>query len=279
MSRLHDEPPLATMGPRRHASIPGAPVSDPETEATHAAAPGEGAPQDCAVREDGEPPVQESDPAGSMPDDQDPQRATDVPATAALQPAGTTTAERPPAPRRRGVFVDVEDLRAHVSDLLRTIVGGHGVDRWGNFSFDHDSTRVFVTVRGGPVGPVVGIFSVLATDLDLTESLAAWMATTNHRLLFGSLSWDESNDAVWLRHNLLGSHLDAPELGAAVQAVASTAGMLDDQVATRYGGVRFADRPGARSDGRTQDGPDASDEDLEQASPDELRPPNASGYL
>lgn len=247
------------MAAQPHATTAEDHVSDRETEATGPDDPGA----------DGSPTNGGNDDASSDP--------PVPPNTAMVQSAGAKGAKRPSPPRRTGVFIDVEDLRSHVSDLLRTIVGEHAVDPWGNYSFDHGSTRVFVAVRGGPIGPVVGIFSVLVTDAELTEALATWMASTNHRLLFGALSWDESNDAVWLRHNLLGSHLDAPELGAAVQAVASTAGMLDDQITSRFGGVRFVDGPGHPGNGK-----DDQDDEPQAARPgqvDELRPPNASGYL
>jgi hypothetical protein len=149
----------------------------------------------------------------------------------------------PAPPRRTGVFLDADDLRDHVGHLLRVMLGGYEVDAFGNFSFVHESARVFVTVGGSPIGPQVGVFSVTNLDIALTPQLAAFIATTNHRLGFGALSYDTDNHAVWLRHTLLGTALDAPELQAAVAAVASTAAHLDDQIAEQFGGRTFNDAP------------------------------------
>ncbi len=180
---------------------------------------------------------------------------------------------RPPMPpRRTGVFLDPDDLREHVGGLLRVMLGGYQVDAWGNYTFVHEGARIYVTVGGSPIGPQVGVFSVTNLDIDLTPPLAFFMATTNHKLGFGALSYDAENRAVWLRHTLLGTTLDGPELQTAVAAVASTAAHLDDRIAEQFGGRTFDDAP----------------EDVQQATrppetpqqpyPEE-NPGGASGYL
>ena len=146
-------------------------------------------------------------------------------------------------PRRTGVFLDPEDLREHVGGLLRVMLGGYQVDAWGNYTFVHEGARIYVTVGASPIGPQVGVFSVTNLDIDLSPGLAAFMATTNHKLGFGALSYDEDNRAVWLRHTLLGTTLDGPELQTAVAAVASTAAHLDDRIAEQFGGRTFDDAP------------------------------------
>lgn len=181
----------------------------------------------------------------------------------------------PRPPRRTGVFLDPQDLRTHVSDLLRSIVGPHTVDPFGNFMFDHESVRVFVTVSGSPIGPIVGVFSVTNADLDLDEGLAAWLARTNHRLLLGTLSWDDDNDAVWLRHNVLGTHLDAPELQAAVRSVSTAAVAVAGEIHERFGGRRFGEEDG-------DDNPAMGHRDLGEELGDDLDTPhrsNTTGYL
>jgi hypothetical protein len=149
----------------------------------------------------------------------------------------------PRPPRRTGVFLDSEDLRGHVGDLLRTILGHYEVDPFGNFTFTHEGARVFVTVGGSPVGPQVGVFSVTNLDIDLSEGLSRFLLTTNHSLGFGSFSYDPGNRAVWLRHSLLGTTLDLPELHAAVAAVASTAALLDERIRDEFGGRTFDEAP------------------------------------
>ncbi len=147
-------------------------------------------------------------------------------------------------PRRTGVFIDPDDLRTHVGALLRAVLGGYEVDAFGNFTFTHEDARVFVTVGGSPVGPQVGVFCVTNLDIDLTPALASFLLTTNHTLGFGSFSYDAPNRAVWLRHTLLGTTLDLPELQTAVAAIATTAARIDERIRDRFGGRTFEDAPG-----------------------------------
>jgi hypothetical protein len=187
------------------------------------------------------------------------------PASAALAAVGRTAP--PPPPRRTGVFVDPEELRTHVGALLRSILGGYEVDAFGNFTFLHEGARVFVTIGGSPIGPHVGVFCVTNVDVDLTPELGMFLLTTNHTLGFGSFSYDPANRAVWLRHTLLGTTLDVPELQAAVAAVSTTAAALDDRIKERFGGRRF------------QDAPSEMQRRMEPPEPTEPPRPNAGGYL
>lgn len=207
----------------------------------------------------------ERGPGGARePDDEGP---TEIPLPAAL--AAISPGRPPRPPRRTGVFVDPDDLREHVGDLLRAILGGYQVDAFGNFTFEHEGARVFVTVGPSPIGPQVGVFSVTNLDVDLTPPLAAFLLTTNHTLGFGSFSYDRDNASVWLRHTLLGTTLDGPELQSAVAAVATTAAHVDDAIKQQFGGRTFAEAP---------------DEVQRRTQPPETRQeppgaPNASGYL
>lgn len=149
----------------------------------------------------------------------------------------------PPPPRRTGVFLDPADLREHVGELLRVILGGYEVDAFGNFTFTHEGARVVVTIGRSALGPQVGVFSVTNLDVDLTPELARHLLTANHTLAFGSFSYDTPNRAVWLRHTLHGSTLDLPELQSAVAAVATTASQVDDQIRDRFGGRTFEEAP------------------------------------
>jgi hypothetical protein len=174
----------------------------------------------------------------------------------------------PRPPRRTGVFLDPEDLREHVGGLLRAVLGGYEVDAFGNFTFTHEGARIFVTVGGSPIGPQVGVFSVTNLDLQLTPELAAFLLTTNHTLGFGAFSYDPGNQAVWLRHTLLGTTLDLPELQTAVAAIATTAARLVGSIQQRFGGRSF------------QEAPSEVQRRMEPPEPvHQQRPPNASGYL
>lgn len=185
-------------------------------------------------------------------------------------PAVIAAAGTPPRPpRRTGVFLDADDLRTHVGGLLRAILGGYEVDGFGNFTFSHEGARVFVTVGPTPIGPQVGVFSVTNLDVDLSPELASFLLTTNHGLGFGAFSYDASNRSVWLRHTLLGTTLDGPELQSSVASVATTAAQLDDTIRDRFGGRTFADAP---DEVRRGVEPPEVDHDARHA-------PNASGYL
>lgn len=181
---------------------------------------------------------------------------------AAIEALGELPFPRPP--KRTGVFLDPDDLREHVGGLLRVMLGGYQVDAWGNFTFTHEGARIFVTIGGSPIGPQVGVFSVTNLDIDLSPELASFLVRTNHKLGFGSFSYDADNRAVWLRHTLLGTTLDGPELQAAVAAVASVAANVDDRIGEQFGGRTFDDAP----------------QDLQdRAKPPEPAPYNVHGYL
>lgn len=201
---------------------------------------------------------------GREPDDEG---AATIPLPAALAAISPARPQRPP--RRTGVFVDPDDLRDHVGELLRAILGGYEVDGFGNFTFVHEGARIFVTVGPSPIGPQVGVFSVTNLDVELTPPLADFLLTTNHTLGFGSFSYDRENASVWLRHTLLGTTLDGPELQSAVAAVATTAAHVDDPIKQRFGGRTFAEAPD-EVQRRTQ--PPETSQEAPGA-------PNASGYL
>ncbi len=243
-----DNPPWADGD--REDTAEGAEADEPETEDDSADAGGQDPTEPSA---DGAPPHVAGHAAGGP--------------GAELQAAGRMP--RPPSPpRRTGVFLDPDDLREHVGGLLRVMLGGYQVDAWGNYTFVHEGARVYVTVGGSPIGPQVGVFSVTNLDVELTPPLAGFLVTTNHQLGFGSLSYDKDNRAVWLRHTLLGTTLDGPELQTAVAAIASTAAHIDDHIAEQFGGRTFDDAP----------------EDVQQSTrppetPQQPYPDNASGYL
>ena len=169
------------------------------------------------------------------------QGSSETPGTALSELGHGHPGPRPP--RRTGVFLDPEDLREHVSGLLRATLGGHEVDAFGNITFTHQDARVFVTVAGSPVGPQVGVFSVTNLEVPFSEGLGHFLLTTNHTLGFGAFSYEPQHQAVWLRHTLLGGTLDLPELQTAVVAVATTAARLDDEIRDRFGGRTFQDAP------------------------------------
>lgn len=148
-----------------------------------------------------------------------------------------------PPPRRTGVFVDVDELRAYVGQLLRAMLGGYEVDALGNMTFAAQGARIFVTVGPGPLGPHVGVFSITNIGIDLDPDLAAFLLRTNHRMAFGAFSYEPEQRGVWLRHSLLGGTLDGPELRGAILSVASTAAQVAELIREKFGGSSFGDQP------------------------------------
>lgn len=215
----------------------------------------------------------EDQPQESAPDGAPPHTAGHAAGGPGAQLEHVQQMPRPPMPpRRTGVFLDPDDLREHVGGLLRVMLGGYQVDAWGNYTFTHEGARIFVTTSPSQIGPQVGVFSITNLDLDLTPQLAAFLVTNNHRMGFGSFSYDPDTQSVWLRHTLLGTTLDGPELQAAVMAVATTAAHVDDVIRDRFGGRAFHDAPeDVQSKARPPEpeGPPGRGD----------RPPNASGYL
>lgn len=231
------------------------------TDQPHGSDPTTGTPEDAAPDEDGTQQAEEVPEAADEHGDGD-----HLPSTALTALAAGAGLPRPP--RRTGVFLDPDDLREHVSGLLRATLGGHEVDAFGNITFTHEDARVFVTVAGSPVGPQVGVFSVTNLDVPFTPELGQFLLTTNHTLGFGAFSYEPQHQAVWLRHTLLGSTIDLPELQTTVVAIATTAARLDHEIRDRFGGRTFQEAPSEVQ--RRVEPPDP-----EGGHP----PPNARGYL
>lgn len=177
-------------------------------------------------------------------DDDEPVTDHDTPPRGMLVERAAARGIQPgPPPRRTGVFVDVEELRAYVGTLLRAMLGGYEVDALGNMTFTAEGARIFVTVGPGPLGPHVGVFSITNIGVELVPDLAAFLLRTNHRMAFGAFSYDPEQGGIWLRHSLLGGTLDGPELRGAILSVASTASQVADLIRDKFGGVSFEDEP------------------------------------
>ena len=203
-------------------------------------------------------------------DDATPDEATEdgtPPRGMLVERAAAQGIEPTPPPRRTGVFVDTEELRAYVGQLLRAMLGGYEVDALGNMTFTAQGARIFVTVAPGPLGPQVGVFSITNIGVRLVPDLSAFLLRTNHRMAFGAFSYDPEQGGIWLRHSLLGGTLDGPELRGAILSVASTASQVADLVSEKFGGGTFEDEP--EDVRRNVHPPEPSDDD----------DVNASGYL
>lgn len=214
--------------------------SDPEAE--DAPTPDDG-PADDHVPDPGDGPDHAAQVAGA--DRDDPDEHHTPPRGILVERAAARGIQPSPPPRRTGLFVDVDELRAYVGGLLRAMLGGYEVDAFGNMTFTAEGARIFVTVGPGPLGPHVGVFSITNIGVELVPDLAAFLLRTNHRMAFGAFSYEPEQGGIWLRHSLLGGTLDGPELRGAILSVASTASQVADLIRDRFGGSSFGDEPEA----------------------------------
>lgn len=222
------------------------PAATDATEATDADVDAaQGADPDAAQHDDPDG-AQHADPdaaAGAGPDAVDGESAPTAPRGMLVERAAAKGVQPGPPPRRTGVFVDADELRAYVGQLLQAMLGGYEVDALGNMTFTAEGARIFVTVGSGQLGPQVGVFSITNIDVELVPDLATFLLRTNLRMAFGSFAYEPEQGGIWLRHTLLGGTLDGPELRGAILAIASTASQVADMIADKFGTGSFEDEP------------------------------------
>lgn len=142
---------------------------------------------------------------------------------------------------------DIESVKQRVQSYL-TSEGPVNIDAQGRYSLAVGSTRVFVEVADYSNGEmsVVKVVAPILFNVPITPSLYEYVALHADDWTFGSLGlWPDGDDlqqgSLMMRHSLLGDYLDKDELLYAVYGVGSVADNLDDDLATRFGGVRFED--------------------------------------
>ncbi len=157
-------------------------------------------------------------------------------------------AERyPPDEPRPGVADgSIATLRDRVQDILLDAMERVEIDRDGDFSFAHGSTRVFVRVLDGPGSGAVSVWAVTNVAVPSSPELFEFIATNADAWLFGHLSAHAAADgtaAVILSHRLFGDFLEDEELVATLSVVASTADEIDEDIQQRFGGEIFSSPP------------------------------------
>ena len=152
-----------------------------------------------------------------------------------------------PTPRPEGEPKGVGALRETIEKTLSEGVGGYVVDDRSNYLVGLDSARVFVVptwIDGDDVVTVARIFAITNLDVPVTAELTSWLLAKNLEFVFGAFALDVEAGAIWFNHNLLGGHLEVPELEAALRAVAQTADRFDDEIKDRFGGRLYIEAPG-----------------------------------
>lgn len=88
---------------------------------------------------------------------------------------------------------------------------------------------------------VVSVLSWVVTDVEPMPALMSYLLHKNDEVLFGAFGMDDAND-IFFRQAILGTTLDKDELKSAVSAVLCTADQCDDEIVSKFGGKRAADR-------------------------------------
>lgn len=138
-------------------------------------------------------------------------------------------------------MADIEVTRQRVQRMLADLFGSIEVDRDGDFTFRHGSTRVFISITDEFRGhTLVNVRAITNLRVPPSPELFRYIATENN-YIFGALRGHEGDEGVLVtfRQTLLGDTLDPEELRTAVIAVAGTADDVDDEVQSRFGGDRF----------------------------------------
>ena len=148
----------------------------------------------------------------------------------------------PPAATRR----DAADHVRVTTERVRRFL----TDEYGEFQHDPDwgfhggfgSARVFVDIQ--PVlesSTAVRASSPVVSDVDLSDELALRLVQLTGERPFGAFQYVPGRREVWFEHVILGDDLDRVELESAIRVVSSVADGTDDELATAFGGRRYAD--------------------------------------
>jgi hypothetical protein len=134
-----------------------------------------------------------------------------------------------------------------VYDRVRTFME----QQWGRFG-SHPAQPYFALDRGSArtvvrVDPwhehdaIVRVISWVVTGADTSDpSLLRFLLELNHSAQFGAFGIDPEGD-IFFTHSMVGSTLDREELAASVESVLEIADRYDDEIQSRWGGMRALD--------------------------------------
>lgn len=137
---------------------------------------------------------------------------------------------------------NLSDVKEKVQRYLTASFNSVMIDKDGDFSFQIESARLFISVREWGEGKtMVRVFSPMILDAPLTQELKDYVALEGGKFLFGaiSLQTDGVKAQIMFGHSILGDYLDEEELLTSCKAVGSTAEHLDDELKEKFGGHRF----------------------------------------
>lgn len=85
--------------------------------------------------------------------------------------------------------------------------------------------------------------SWVVTKVEITPDLAKFLLRKNYDMTLGAFGIDDAGD-IFFEHTILGSSCDKAQLRNSVGGVAHVADAYDDEIVSRWGGQRAADRGG-----------------------------------
>lgn len=132
---------------------------------------------------------------------------------------------------------NVDELRKTIEEFL-TSAGVTFKTRGDRISVQRGSTAVFIRpTTWTEEHTLVELLVPVLTGIEKSHELLEELNRLNMGLYFGKAYWYDQG--VWIAHYLLGDHLDANELIAAVGMLATVADKLDDEWKGKFGGARW----------------------------------------
>jgi hypothetical protein len=84
---------------------------------------------------------------------------------------------------------------------------------------------------------IVAVRAYVVSGAELTPDLLHYLLRENDTMLFGAFGIDGDND-IFFEHSIVGTTCDKEELRASVLAVGYTADKYDEEIVSRWGGLR-----------------------------------------
>ncbi|MBI5847160.1 MAG: hypothetical protein HZB31_04300 [Nitrospirae bacterium] len=88
---------------------------------------------------------------------------------------------------------------------------------------------------------IINVRSYVVYGTEMTEGLLAFLLHENDKLNLGAFGLDDENN-IFLEHTILGNTCQKAEFEASLFAILSTSDKYDDEIVSRWGGIREADR-------------------------------------
>lgn len=140
--------------------------------------------------------------------------------------------------------MDRSTLLSRVRSILEHHVGSFRHADDGQFEVSADSTVCRIGVVEQPSGrTLVYVTAFILKAVPATAEVFEYVALHTNDWIFGHLCADREVGGLVLsmRHTLLGETLDPDELLTAVIDLSAVANQLDDELQSRFGGLRWID--------------------------------------